>query len=73
MRAKNTTFPICLLAYTPLKVLQIYYIPSRCLASLDIRKLSVTIITVQQIIDERIFFLQEQINTTNKPEVNKTF
>jgi hypothetical protein len=29
--------------------------------------------TLQQIIDERISFLKEQINPTNKPEVNKTF
>jgi hypothetical protein len=31
------------------------------------------IITLQQIIDERISFLVEQINSNNKPEVNKTF
>jgi hypothetical protein len=31
------------------------------------------IITLQQIIDERISFLMEQINPSNKPEVNKTF
>jgi hypothetical protein len=31
------------------------------------------IVTVQQIIDERIFFLKEQINPENKPEVNETF
>jgi hypothetical protein len=31
------------------------------------------IITLQQIIDERISFLVEQINPNNKPEVNKTF
>lgn len=31
------------------------------------------IITIQQIIDERISFLKEQINPDNKPEVNKTF
>ncbi len=31
------------------------------------------IITLQQIIDERISFLKEQINPQNKPEVNKTF
>jgi hypothetical protein len=31
------------------------------------------IITLQQIIDERISFLKEQINPENKPEVNKTF
>jgi uncharacterized FlgJ-related protein len=29
--------------------------------------------TLQQIIDERISFLKEQINPSNKPEVNKTF
>ena len=31
------------------------------------------ITTLQQIIDERIFFLKEQINPNNKPEVNSTF
>jgi hypothetical protein len=31
------------------------------------------IITLQQIIDERISFLVEQINPNNKPVVNKTF
>jgi hypothetical protein len=31
------------------------------------------IMTLQQIIDERISFLKEQINEENKPEVNKTF
>jgi len=31
------------------------------------------IVTLQQVIDERISFLREQINTTNKPEVNSTF
>jgi hypothetical protein len=31
------------------------------------------IITLQQIIDERISFLKEQINPENKPEINKTF
>ncbi|MFL6474424.1 MAG: hypothetical protein ACJ701_05385 [Nitrososphaera sp.] len=31
------------------------------------------IVTLQQIIDERISFLKEQINQTNKPAVNKTF
>ncbi len=31
------------------------------------------IITLQQIIDERISFLKEQINPENKPQVNKTF
>jgi hypothetical protein len=29
--------------------------------------------TLQQIIDERISFLKEQINQSNKPEENKTF
>ena len=31
------------------------------------------IITLQQIIDERISFLREQINPSNKPEINSTF
>jgi hypothetical protein len=31
------------------------------------------IITLQQIVDERISFLKEQINPNNKPEVNNTF
>ena len=31
------------------------------------------IITLQQIIDERISFLKEQIDPENKPQVNKTF
>jgi hypothetical protein len=31
------------------------------------------IVTLQQIINERISFLMEQINPANKPEVNKTF
>lgn len=31
------------------------------------------IITLHQIIDERISFLKEQINQDNKPEINKTF
>jgi hypothetical protein len=31
------------------------------------------IITLQQIIDERISFLREEINPNNKPEVNSTF
>jgi hypothetical protein len=30
------------------------------------------IVTLQQIIDERISFLKEQINAENKPEVNVT-
>jgi hypothetical protein len=31
------------------------------------------IMTLQQIINERISFLKEQVNHENKPEVNKTF
>jgi hypothetical protein len=31
------------------------------------------IITLQQVIDERISFLKEQISPNNKPEVNSTF
>lgn len=31
------------------------------------------IVTLQQIIDERISFLKEQINQDNKLEINKTF
>jgi hypothetical protein len=31
------------------------------------------IMTLQQIIDERISFLKEQINPGNRPEVNSTF
>jgi hypothetical protein len=31
------------------------------------------IVTLQQIIDERISFLEEQINQDKKPEVNRTF
>jgi hypothetical protein len=31
------------------------------------------IITLKQIIDERISFLREQINQDNKPQVNRTF
>jgi hypothetical protein len=31
------------------------------------------IITLQQIIDERISFLMEQITPSNKPELNSTF
>jgi hypothetical protein len=31
------------------------------------------IMTLQQIIDERISFLKEQINPNNKPQVNSTF
>jgi hypothetical protein len=30
-------------------------------------------LSLQQIIDERISFLKEQINPQNRPEVNKTF
>jgi hypothetical protein len=30
------------------------------------------VVTLQQIIDERISFLKEQINAKNKPEVNVT-
>jgi hypothetical protein len=31
------------------------------------------IVTLQQIIDEKISFLREQINPNNKPDVNSTF
>jgi hypothetical protein len=31
------------------------------------------ILTLKQIIDERISFLREQINSNNKPEINSTF
>jgi len=31
------------------------------------------IVTLQQIIDERISFLKERINPTNKPQVTSTF
>jgi hypothetical protein len=31
------------------------------------------IVTLQQVIDERISFLKEQINPNNKPQVNSTF
>lgn len=31
------------------------------------------IVTLQQVIDERISFLREQINPNNKPELNSTF
>ncbi|MFL6486707.1 MAG: hypothetical protein ACJ71D_08385, partial [Nitrososphaera sp.] len=31
------------------------------------------IVTLRQIVDERISFLKEQINLANKPAVNKTF
>ncbi len=31
------------------------------------------IVTLRQIINERISFLKEQINPANKPQINKTF
>ena len=31
------------------------------------------VVTLQQVIDERISFLKEQINPNNRPEVNSTF
>jgi hypothetical protein len=31
------------------------------------------VVTLQQVIDERISFLVEQINPNNKPEINSTF
>jgi hypothetical protein len=31
------------------------------------------IITLQQVIDERVSFLKEQINPENKPQVNRMF
>ena len=31
------------------------------------------VVTLQQVLDERISFLKEQINPTNKPQVNSTF
>ena len=31
------------------------------------------IVTLQQVIDERISFLKEQINPHNKPDLNSTF
>ena len=31
------------------------------------------IITLQQVIDERVSFLKEQINAENKPQVNRMF
>jgi hypothetical protein len=34
---------------------------------------NMVIVTLQQIIDERISFLREQINQDNKPQVNSTF
>jgi hypothetical protein len=43
--------------------------PAICFGSI----LHMVIITLQQIIDERISFLKEQINPENKPQVNKTF
>ncbi len=38
-----------------------------------IRYLHMVIVTLQQIINERISFLKEQINAANKSAVNKTF
>jgi hypothetical protein len=35
--------------------------------------LHMVIVTLQQVIDERISFLKEQINPNNKPEINSTF
>jgi hypothetical protein len=35
--------------------------------------MAMMIMTLQQIIDERISFLKEQINPNNKPEENSTF
>jgi hypothetical protein len=43
------------------------------LISPDIKNMVAIMMTLQQIIDERISFLKEQINPNNKPEVNKTF
>jgi hypothetical protein len=43
------------------------------LPSISLLVLLLAIITLQRIIDERISFLKEQINPTNKPEVNSTF
>jgi hypothetical protein len=40
---------------------------------LALPEISYGIMTLQQIIDERISFLKEQINQDNKPEVNTTF
>jgi hypothetical protein len=31
------------------------------------------VVTLQQIIDERISFLKEQVNPNNKPQINSTF
>ena len=31
------------------------------------------VVTLQQVIDERRSFLKEQINPTNKPQINSTF
>ena len=31
------------------------------------------VVTLQQVIDEKISFLKEQINPNNRPEVNSTF
>ena len=33
----------------------------------------VMVVTLKQVIDERISFLKEQINQENRPQVNKTF
>jgi hypothetical protein len=35
--------------------------------------LHMVVVTLQQIIDERISFLKEQINPNNKPAINSTF
>ena len=35
--------------------------------------LHMVVVTIQQIIDERISFLKEQINPNNKPQINSTF
>jgi len=37
------------------------------------KKGHMVIVTLRQIIDERISFLIEQINPANKPQINKTF
>jgi len=37
------------------------------------RAIDLRLLSLQQIIDERISFLKEQINPQNKAEVNKTF
>jgi hypothetical protein len=43
------------------------------LASLERYSIYMVITTPQQIIEERISFLKEQINHSNKPEINSTF